>query len=69
MKLPKWPGLPRIRLPTETAVESFIRGACLVAGLFALARGLWLIHPPTAWIVVGLMLIWCGAPAREERRK
>lgn len=42
--------------------EEYIREACLVAGFFMLVRGIWLIYPPAAWIVGGLILIWFGTP-------
>jgi hypothetical protein len=46
--------------------EEHIREACLVAGLLILVRGVWLIYPPAAWIVGGLILIWLSIPPRSR---
>jgi hypothetical protein len=59
--------LPMIRLPSSVNVEESFREACLVAGFFMFARGLWLMYPPGMWLGCGLALIWCGLPPRRER--
>jgi hypothetical protein len=63
----------RIRIPLKfkptkpKLTDDHIREACLLAGFFALARGLWLIYPPAAWIACGLILIWLGIPPRPPK--
>lgn len=49
--------------------EDDIREACLVAGFFMVGGGLWLIYPPMALIICGLMLLWLGLPPRQRRVK
>jgi hypothetical protein len=60
--------LPRIRLPSRAKTLTIVREACLVAGFFMFARGLWLIYPPAMWIGCGTALVWCGLPPRGRER-
>jgi hypothetical protein len=65
---PKAPGfrLPRIRLPDRDQLLTSLRETCLVAGFFAVARGLWIIYPPATWIVCGALLIYVGLPKGRD---
>jgi hypothetical protein len=58
------PRLPRIRLPSRDKLVENVREACLAAGFFMLARGLWLVYPPAMWVVCGALLIYVGLPPR-----
>lgn len=46
--------------------EDHIREACLLAGFCSLTYGIWLIYPPAAWVVGGLILVWLGIPPRPK---
>lgn len=66
LKLPRF-RLPRIRLPSRSVIVDSAREACLVAGFFMIARGLWLIYPPAMWLVCGAMLMYPALPKRPPR--
>lgn len=43
-----------------------------LAGLICLGVGLWLIHPPTALVVIGAMVMvlgWVGSAAAAQARR
>jgi hypothetical protein len=50
-------------------VVTALREVCLVAGFFSYAYGLWSLHPPTACIVCGALLMWIGLPKQPPRTK
>lgn len=52
MKKPKF----KIRL-------DHIQELILVCGFLLSARGLWMIYPPSMYIICGVVLVWIGLPA------
>lgn len=44
--------------------EETIKETCLLAGFLMLETGIWLIYPPAAFIVGGILLLWLGMPGK-----
>jgi hypothetical protein len=61
--------LPRLRRGLRLQAGQLtdaLREACLLAGFVVFVRGAWLVWPPAAWLIAGLILIWLGIPPKRR---
>jgi hypothetical protein len=51
------------RFSRET-IEDLIQEAAIVGGFLMLMKGLYMVYPPSMWIIGGLLLILLGFPLK-----
>jgi hypothetical protein len=63
LKLPKiMVKIPRI---SSEKLHDYASEAAMTGGFLMLLKGLYMIYPPTMWIIGGILLILLGFPARR----
>lgn len=58
--------LPVIRMPERAKIENFVSDAAMIGGFLMLLKGLYMIYPPTMWIIGGILVFLFGFPARRR---
>lgn len=58
--------LPKINL-NKKLPKPEISDILIIIGVIFLARGLYMIYPPSMFIIIGILAIWIGLPGKAVK--